>query len=163
MFGLELPSDSIHATTQDDDAEDDGDIELEIQKELDAIKSSGDRPKTRQTFTPVATGLDCVFFMKTMQPVDPQTLVLRICEDAKACTDITKRKCRYVNRLTPVSTTNKATENGVVAVAKAVLASSFQLKPEETGDKDAPASEEDISAVDGMTEAAKDGKTPFTV
>lgn len=67
--------------------------------------------------------------MKTMDPIDPDRLVRQMCQDAKACPDPRQRKTRYVNRLTPVMDTDKATENGIDRVARAVLASHFTLNP----------------------------------
>lgn len=65
-----------------------------------------------------------------MQPVDPVQLVLKVCQDAKACTDIMKRKTKYINRLTPVSTTNRATEADIELLASKVLAPWFKLRRE---------------------------------
>lgn len=89
------------------------------------------KPKERQVFSFVQTSIECVFFMKTMDPVDPERLVRQMCQDAKACPDPRQRKTKYVNRLTPVMDTDKATETGIERVARAVLASHFTLNPAE--------------------------------
>ena len=88
------------------------------------------KPKERQVFTTVRTNIECVFFMKTMEPVEPAKLVSQICQDAKACPDPRQRKTKYINRLTPVFDTDKATDKGIERVARTVLASHFELKPE---------------------------------
>ncbi|KAF5022769.1 hypothetical protein F66182_5184 [Fusarium sp. NRRL 66182] len=139
MFGVKAPK-------EDEDEEGDGadDIEASIQKELASMAQQ--KPKTKQTFTPIATGLDCVFFMKTATPVDPLQLVARVCQDAKACPDLRQRKTRYINRLTPISDTDKATDKGIERVARSVLASHFTLKSESGDDATAeatPSKEED--------------------
>lgn len=96
---------------------------------------SQDNIKIRQTFTPVSAGIECLFFMKTMEPIEPGALVLKMCEDAQACLDPRSRRCKYINRLTPVFDTEKATENGINKVARGVLSSTFHLKDESTTDR----------------------------
>lgn len=111
---------------KDNEDEEEEDIEASIQKELGDIKAA-QTPKTRQAFTPVTTALDCLFFMKTMAPVEPGKLALKMCRDARDGTDPKYKRCRYINRLTPVITTDKATENGIERVARRVLGDSFTL------------------------------------
>ncbi|CAM1503696.1 Fc.00g012870.m01.CDS01 [Cosmosporella sp. VM-42] len=126
LYGLKRP-DAEGDEAKDD--EDGGDIEASIQAELESLKKS-QKPTTRQVFTPVGTGLECLFFMKTMEPVEPDRLVRIICQDAKACPDPMARKTKYINRLTPIFDTDKATENGIDRVARTVLNPWFELKPE---------------------------------
>ncbi|RYP69788.1 hypothetical protein DL771_005897 [Monosporascus sp. 5C6A] len=120
LYGIKPPADDPAS-----DGEEDGDIESSIRKEIDGMKSS-DKPRDL-TFEPVRVNVDCVFFMRTKQPVDPTKLVEAICKDAKNCTDRKQRRSRFVNRLTPVSIIGKATASGVEEVAKVVLAKHFQL------------------------------------
>lgn len=82
------------------------------------------------------TSLECLFFMKTIKPVDPEALARKICEDARDCPDPMQRKTKYINRLTPVIDTNKATESGIERVARTVLAPWFNLKSEGAVDGD---------------------------
>ncbi|KAG5927243.1 hypothetical protein E4U42_002418 [Claviceps africana] len=127
MYSIDAPgSGSRHVLREKDE-----DIEAAIEAELSDMKSQ-EKTKTRQVFTPVSTGIECLFFMKTMEPVEPGALVRRMCEDAQACSDPMNRKCKYINRLTPVFDTEKATENGINKVARTVLSSTFQLKDEST-------------------------------
>ncbi|KAF7545960.1 hypothetical protein G7046_g9446 [Stylonectria norvegica] len=124
LFGVKAPN------AEDDepkDGEEDEDIEASIAKELEKMKASK-KPTSRQVFTPVMTGLECLFFMKTMEPVEPLRLIRQICEDAKACPDPMERKTKYINRLTPVLDTDKATETGIDRVARRVMGSYFELK-----------------------------------
>ena len=109
-----------------DEAQDDQDIETSIQQELTSIKGP-QKPKSRQTFSTVRANLECLFFMKTMKPVQPGALVRKICEDAKECPDPRQRKVKYINRLTPVFDMDKATEKGIARVARTVLSSWFVL------------------------------------
>ena len=120
------------------------DIEESIEAELKSLKESG-KPTTRQLFTPVRTPLECVFFMKTMDPVKPGDLVTRMCEDAKNCADPRQRKSKYINRITPIFDTEKATEKGIAKVARSVLAPWFELVDESqdaSGQSVAPVSDD---------------------
>ncbi|KAG5953376.1 hypothetical protein E4U53_005791 [Claviceps sorghi] len=123
MYGIDAPA----GWSQDVHREEDEDIEAAIEAELSDMKSQ-EKMKTRQIFTPVFAGIECLFFMKTMEPIEPGALVRKMCEDARACSDPRNRKCKYINRLTPVFDTEKATENGINKVARTVLSSTFRLK-----------------------------------
>ncbi|KAF4345780.1 dihydropteroate synthase [Fusarium beomiforme] len=132
LFGVKPPNEDGDS---DEDDEDSGDIEASIKKELASMAQP--KPKTRQTFTPIGTGLDCVFFMKTIKPIEPMKLVTKVCQDAKDCPDPMQRKTKYINRLTPVFDTDKATDKGIERVARSVMESHFELKPESGDDASA--------------------------
>jgi hypothetical protein len=133
MYGIKAPSepgDEAKGDGDDDDDDDDdepGDIEASINKELESFKN---KPKstTRQVFTIVKADLECLFFVKTMEPVDPTELVRRICQDARSCSSPGERKLRYINRLTPIVDTDRSTEAGILKVARSVMAPHFLLK-----------------------------------
>jgi tRNA acetyltransferase TAN1 len=152
MYGIK----SIHdSSSRDDGAEDENeeeeeeDIETAIQKELAAMNSKpgtttgtndntteggGDNDNNSNRMTPVKMNVDCLLFVKTHPPVDPVAFVRRICEDAKRCEEIPGlMRCRYVNRLTPVSVMGKATEAGLVEVAREVLGGLFDLSGKRAG------------------------------
>ncbi|KAJ6440880.1 THUMP domain-containing protein [Purpureocillium lavendulum] len=133
------------AAEADDESENDEDIEASIKKELEAIKDES-KPKVRHIFSPVSAGIECLFFMKTMAPVKPGEFVLKICRDARDCPDPRQRKVKYINRLTPVFNTEKATEKGIVKVARSVLAPFFTLAAEEEGVEDTRRHESDGAA-----------------
>ncbi|KAM0247382.1 hypothetical protein ACHAQJ_009846 [Trichoderma viride] len=140
LYGIKPPVDETEAQSEDE-AED---IESSIQKELDGMKAPR-KPQVRTIFSPVSVAIECVFFMKTMKPVDARQLVLQICKDAQECPSPRDRKCKYINRLTPVMDTDKATEKGIQRVARKVLASFFSLneeEKEEEGEKLAEGSKE---------------------
>lgn len=103
------------------------DIEASIEKELSEIKAPQVAQSKPRLFAPISTGIDCVFFMKSLSPVDPAKLALQICRDAHACEDVRKRKCRYINRINPVTESDKATDSGITKVAQNVLSSHFSL------------------------------------
>ncbi|EWZ92731.1 hypothetical protein FOWG_05768 [Fusarium oxysporum f. sp. lycopersici MN25] len=138
LFGVKPPNED---GDNDEDDEDAGDIEASIEKELASMAQP--KPKTKQTFTPIGTGLDCVFFMKTVKPVEPLKLVTKACQDAKDCPDPMQRKTKYINRLTPIFDTDKATDKGIERVARTVMESHFELKSESGEDASAePATSE---------------------
>ena len=98
-----------------------------------AAPSSSEEPPA---FEAIRVGVECVFFVRTRPPVDPTALVVAICEDAAACDDRQKRRTRFVNRLTPVVTIEKANITGVEEVAHRVLAGHFQLVAATAGDNE---------------------------
>lgn len=100
------------------------------------------KPESRQVFSIVGVNIECVFFVKTMRPVEPKELVSKICQDARECAGPMERKLKYINRLTPVTNTEKATENGILKVARSVMAPHFRLRAESTeGTAESAASE----------------------
>jgi tRNA acetyltransferase TAN1 len=109
------------------------DIEASISREIQSMKSSGvstAASSLRQTrmFTPIRSAMECVFFMRTKPPIIPLDLTMRICIESRHSRDgRLERMCRYVNRITPVATMDKATANGVARVARRVLAPYFDL------------------------------------
>ncbi len=76
-------------------------------------------------FTPVFLDLPCVLFFKTAPPIIPVVFVQKICEDARS--HPSKKRLRFVNRLTPMTMIAKATEKGLEDVGKIVLREHFQL------------------------------------
>ncbi|KAK2064047.1 THUMP domain-containing protein [Colletotrichum caudatum] len=120
MYNISPPDEGVES---DNEAED---IEASIKKELEGI-SGGSKSKSKRNFKAIKAGIECVFFMKTRDPVDPVELCRRICQDASLCTDLKERKTKYINRLTPVTFVDKASENGVARVARKALAAHFEL------------------------------------
>lgn len=106
------------------------DIEDEIEKELAAMKQPI-KPK-EAPFDLIKMNVDCVLFMRTRAPVDPLVLTREICKDAAAAKDRSLWRTRFINKLTPITFTDKATEKGLEEVAAKVLADHFQLAEGET-------------------------------
>jgi tRNA acetyltransferase TAN1 len=111
-------------TKVDADAEEDGDIEAAIRKEVATMDNKGDGGDKRLV-VPVYLDLQCVLFFKTRSPIEPVEFVQRICEDAMQ--NPKARKTRYANRLTPMTAIGKATENGLEDVGREVLGEYFHL------------------------------------
>lgn len=98
---------------------------------------SANKPKRDAPFELLKMTVDCVLFMRTRAPVDPLVLVREICSDAAVAKDVSLRRSRFINKLTPITLTGKANEKGLEDVASKVLPSHFQLaegEGEETGD-----------------------------
>ncbi|KAF4121556.1 tRNA acetyltransferase TAN1 [Geosmithia morbida] len=124
LYGIKRTSGDDDAAVDEDEGGEGGgggDIEASIAREMDEMKREKEKPKTRKIFTIIPADVECLLFVKTMAPVDPKHLVREICRDAGACRDILKRKTRYINRLTPVEKMDKASENGILKVARAVI------------------------------------------
>ncbi|KAL7803803.1 hypothetical protein V8C44DRAFT_343141 [Trichoderma aethiopicum] len=128
LYGIKPPADESEAHPAEGEEEED--IEASIEKELERMKARP-KPQSRGVFSPVSVTIECVFFMKTMRPVDPCRLVREMCLDAQRCGSPMERKCKYINRLTPVMDTEKASEKGVRRVARKVLKEVFELNEEE--------------------------------
>lgn len=126
MYGIKRP-----AGEDDEKEEEDGpdDIEASIKAELDGMKEK--KPAERKAFTVIPAEVECLFFVKTQAPVDPVEFVRKLCIDARDCDDVMKRKVKYINRLSPVVSMEKATENGLLRVARRVMGSHFGLVKEE--------------------------------
>ncbi|KZL81241.1 thump domain-containing protein [Colletotrichum incanum] len=127
LYGIVPPGEEIESDNEDED------IEASIKKELEGI-SADTKSKSKRNFKAIKAGIECVFFMKTRDPVDPVELCRRICQDASLCTDLKERKTKYINRLTPVTFVDKASENGVARVARRALAAHFELTVDDTSE-----------------------------
>ena len=98
----------------DDEAE--IDIEAEIKKEVQGMKSKSTRKEA--LFQPVKVDIQCVLFFKTREPIEPVEFVHRICQDAL---EGAIKKHRWVKRLTPMTMMGKATAEGLEKVTQSVL------------------------------------------
>ncbi|KAI3319942.1 hypothetical protein HD806DRAFT_508421 [Xylariaceae sp. AK1471] len=132
-YGQKLFSINAEADGASEDQEPE-DIEAAIEKELAAMKSAN-KPKDAP-FDLLRMNVDCVLFMRTRAPVDPLLLVREICKDAAAVTARSQWRSRFINKLTPVSFTAKATEKGLEELVEKILPDHFQLAAGETGATD---------------------------
>ncbi|KAI9710501.1 MAG: hypothetical protein M1820_002637 [Bogoriella megaspora] len=94
-------------------------IEDDINKELEGLQ----KPTSTPLFKPIRLDMECVVFFKTEPPLEPCSFVRRICEDASQASSI--KHTRFVKRMSPVTLVGKASESGVDAVSKEVLAPHF--------------------------------------
>lgn len=122
LYGIK--SSSAPNEKEDDNEEEEGDIEDAVKAELSGMKTTG-MDKSKLFFEPVFIETACVLFWKTRAPIVPTEFIAKICEDAAAGE---KRKCRFVNRLTPMTEMGKANESGLKEVGRRVLsAAGFDL------------------------------------
>ncbi|KAK4074155.1 hypothetical protein Trihar35433_3629 [Trichoderma harzianum] len=136
LYGIKPPVDESEPKSGDEEE----DIEASIEKELEAMKAPK-QPQPRGVFSPVSVAI----------------------EDARECESAKERKCKYINRLTPVVDTEKASEKGVQRVARKVLASFFSLNEEEKGkDEDEKEGDKPKEASDGAEEVKEAAKEVVT-
>ncbi|TQN69124.1 TRNA acetyltransferase TAN1, partial [Colletotrichum shisoi] len=163
LYGVVPPGEEIESDDNDED------IEASIKKELEGI-TADNKSKSKRSFKAIKAGIECVFFMKTRDPVDPVELCRRICQDASLCTDLKERKTKYINRLTPVTFVDKASENGVARVARKALAAHFELTVDDASrvagneDKEVPGEAGSEKEEDTVAEGPRKEERPaFTV
>ncbi|CAK9442210.1 uncharacterized protein LODBEIA_P59530 [Lodderomyces beijingensis] len=101
-------------------------VEEKIQKELSELKES-DKSKTN-LLQPMELDVECVIFIKTKKPVDPQVLVQRVVRD---CHDSGVKTTRYTQKLMPIVDSCTATgdepQEQLRQLAKRVLKPHFHL------------------------------------
>ncbi|OIW26548.1 hypothetical protein CONLIGDRAFT_634815 [Coniochaeta ligniaria NRRL 30616] len=128
LYGVKQPGEEDAAN--DDEEED---IEASVKRELDAMKATGKEAKAAgRIFTPVKMNVACLLFVRTRSPIEPVEFVKRICQDAKSGEQRTRS--RYVNRLVPMTAVGKATEPGLLELARKVLGDVFDLSGKRAGD-----------------------------
>ena len=102
--------------THDTDHDVEADIEAEITREVQGLKSKPKRQKA--LFQPVKMNIQCVLFFKTQSPIEPVEFVHTICKDALQGAT---RKCRWVQRLTPMTLMGKANPDDLERISLSVL------------------------------------------
>ncbi|KAK0669743.1 hypothetical protein QBC41DRAFT_319164 [Cercophora samala] len=161
MYGIKGVHDTEKKEGEEDEDEDD--IEAAIKKEVEALNANRKGTDGGHNMTPLKMNVDCLMFVKTKPPIDPVAFVRRIVEDAKSAKETGQMKCRYVNRLTPVSVTGKATEQGLEAVAREALAPFFDLSGKKTGvEQSKEPAADPVTETEGGNEAAADAKVNET-
>ena len=73
-----------------------------------------------------------VVFFKTRPPIEPVSFVHTICRDTANGAELTR--CRFIKRLTPITSIEKATQKGLEVVASRVIAPHFH-EPGQEGKK----------------------------
>lgn len=155
MYGIK----SVH-DAEAEDGEEAEDIEAAIQKEVEALNSKQKGTGgAANSLTPIKMNVDCLLFVKTQPPIDPVAFVRRICEDAKSCKDSGQMRCRYLNRLTPVMVSGKATEQGLIEVAKEALTPFFDL----SGKRPGPGDQGETAPAESVSEAGSGRDAPSEV
>lgn len=109
---------------QSDEEDKELSIEDQIKKELNDMKQTNESKK--EFLKPIEIGCECVVFIKTRKPVQPEELVEKICKD---CVESKEKTTRYTLKLTPITYSVSPTIEEVKKLAAKVLAPHFH-KPE---------------------------------
>ena len=141
MYGIK---DKEEVESEDGDIDD---IEAAVQKDVASLKAKGKSAGGEEGdyFASVKMNVDCLLFFRTKAPIEPVEFVRRIWADAKA-SEPGQLKCRYVNRLTPITVIGKATESGILDVARAALSTFFKL----AASTEAPLTRDEDGGVPGV-------------
>ncbi|KAI9731451.1 MAG: hypothetical protein M1818_007841 [Claussenomyces sp. TS43310] len=123
IYGIVPASESSTRGGHHDEDEDEEDIEASIRRELTSLSDQPIRP-----LQPVHLDVPCVLFFRTAPPIVPVDFVRAICEDAAR--HPARRRCRFVNRLSPMAGMARATEKGLEEVGRRVLGEHFRLQGE---------------------------------
>ncbi|EAL92475.1 THUMP domain protein [Aspergillus fumigatus Af293] len=100
--------------------EDEGDIEAQIRKEIESLKPRSAKPRQ---FQAIRMEMPCVTFIRFDKSIDPEKLVHDVCLDAHANPE--KKRCRWVQRMTPVRSIRKTLSVDLEAFAKEILKPHF--------------------------------------
>ncbi|KZV63099.1 hypothetical protein PENSPDRAFT_678111 [Peniophora sp. CONT] len=117
----ELDAPDVDAADEDEDLE--VDLEKQIAEEMSAMK----RPRREQRFVNCQTSTTCVVFISCKAPIDPVELVLRHVQNVE---DTGVTHTRYTQRLTPVIHTVAANEPEIKSLAQRALKHFFASNPE---------------------------------
>ncbi|GAB1194647.1 hypothetical protein APSETT444_003893 [Aspergillus pseudonomiae] len=104
----------------DSSSEDEDDIEAQIRKEVEGLKPSSAKPRQ---FQPIRLDIPCVSFIRFDKSIDPEKLVHQICVDAHA--NPSKKRSRYIQRMTPVKSIRKTLSVDLEAFAREILKPHF--------------------------------------
>ncbi len=152
---------------KDSGAGEEDDIEALIRKEIASLKAP--HAKSRY-FTRVRPNVECLLFARTRPPIDPVAMARRISVDARQqaqdAAEATQaaiedgssppivRTSRYLNRLTPIAASGRATEKGIREVARQVLSPWFTLVPEPAAPGTAKGDREGAGQAEGQETGA---------
>ncbi|KAG7663357.1 uncharacterized protein J8A68_003105 [[Candida] subhashii] len=95
-------------------------IEDKLQQELNEMKESS-KNKTN-LLTPIDIDCECLVFIKTKKPIDPEELVEKVCEESY---ESTVKRTRYTQKLSPVMDSCSASKEELQNLTRRVLARHF--------------------------------------
>ncbi|KAF9891134.1 hypothetical protein FE257_005070 [Aspergillus nanangensis] len=101
-------------------SDEDGDIEAQIRKEVEAMKPGS--KKTPQ-FQAIRTDMPCVSFIRFDKSIDPEKLVHDICVDAYENPD--RKRTRFLQRITPIRSIRKTLSVDLEDFAREILKPHF--------------------------------------
>ncbi|EMG47596.1 TAN1 tRNA acetyltransferase TAN1 [Candida maltosa Xu316] len=105
-------------------------VEDKIKLELEQLKES--KTSKKELLQPIEIDLECLSFIKTKKPIDPEVLVENIC---KECYESGVKTTRYTQKLIPIMSTCSATGDDPLErlreMAKKVLARHFHQEKDQ--------------------------------
>ncbi|KIH89108.1 thump domain containing protein [Sporothrix brasiliensis 5110] len=152
MYGIPIPGEEGAETgtvsgedvsNGSNEAKSGGGDEIEdlVQREIASLRTPSKNKS--HYFTQIRLNVECLLFSKTVPPIDPVAMAHQISVDVKRDAEIAAvamdeaiekgtavpmtRSFRYLNRLTPITASGRATEKGVRHVALEVLSPWFKL------------------------------------
>ncbi|KAK6205279.1 thump domain-containing protein [Scheffersomyces amazonensis] len=95
-------------------------IEDQIKQELNDMKE--EKKSKKALLQPIELGCECLIFIKTRRPIDPEELVTRICQEGY---ESNIKTTRYTQKLSPVTYSVSPTIEEIKKLALRVLAKHF--------------------------------------
>ncbi|AMD22674.1 HHL096Wp [Eremothecium sinecaudum] len=108
-------------------SEDELSIEDQIKKELDDLKqnkSMVDPKHNKPLIKQIQLECECMVFFKVRKPIEPESFTLRLMEELANPEDLNK-KTRYLQKLTPITSSCNATLEELTKLCQRVLPSHF--------------------------------------
>lgn len=87
MYGTDSVDSGLEGEDQSEEEgeEEVEDIEKQLQKEVDQMKSAGAANKTAKLLlSPIDVNCECLLFFRARSPVDPVSICLKLCQNAKS-------------------------------------------------------------------------------
>ncbi|EEH44426.2 uncharacterized protein PADG_00715 [Paracoccidioides brasiliensis Pb18] len=120
--GAASASEDANNKPEEKEEHEEDDIEAQIRKEVDDMKPDKSK-KDSSPFQTVKLDIPCLSFIKIDKSLDPVQIAHRLCTDAQANPD-TKRS-RWIQRITPISRTEKVLGGGLEQLSREVLKPHF--------------------------------------
>lgn len=101
-------------------------IEEQIKQEVADLKGA----KTSKTslFSPIELDCECLIFIKTRKPIEPEGFITRLCEESL---EKRQKSTRYTQKLTPITYSVSPSVEEVKKLAERVLAPHFHKKEDQ--------------------------------
>lgn len=111
--------DDVEDDENDDEAKEELSIEDQIKQELNGLKAPNAK---RQFLKPIELGCECLVFIKTRRPINPEELVEKVC---KECMESKVKNTRVTQKLSPVTFSVSPTMDELKKLAVRVLKPHF--------------------------------------
>lgn len=100
-------------------------IEEQIKQEVEGLKDDKSKPKL---FTPIELGCECLIFIKTKKPIEPESFIKRICTESS---ESKQKNTRYTQKLSPVTFSVSPSVDELKKLSKRVLAPHFHQEKDQ--------------------------------